>query len=179
MKMKWPVFCVLSFLVICSALAAQSKRSHSSEQLSFSAEDDSVKKPVAIPPDVWAILMKDDLVKSVAENQEPPAEKIPASWFSASAIHLSNSPKTDFVVVAEPPLAGGNVTIFWVFRDTGHGHELVMMAPMHGLEVKSTRWKSYRDIELTSMSAVKISTVLCRFDGRQYKEYKSKIEDIQ
>lgn len=81
--------------------------------------------------------------------------------------------------MAKGPLAGGNVVTCWVFRDTAHGHELVMTAPMHGLAVKSTRWKGYRDIELTSMSAAKISTVLCQFDGKQYKEFKSKVEDIQ
>jgi hypothetical protein len=179
MKIKWSVFSVLAFLVMSSALTAQSKRSHSSEQLAFSAEEDTVKKPVAIPQDVLAILATDEMVRNELENESLPTEKIPASWFAASAIHLSNSRETDFVVMARGPLAGGNVVTFWVFRGTPHGHELIMTAPMHDLIVKNTHWKGYRDIELLSASAVKISTVLCRFDGRKYKEYKSKLEDIR
>jgi hypothetical protein len=177
MNMKWPVF--LLCLVMCGVSSAQNKHSHSSEQLAFSAEDDAVKTPVAIPPDVLAILVKDELVSRELENESLSAEKIPLSWFSASAIHLSNSRKADFVVMARGPRAGGNVVTFWVFRSTSQGHEVVLTAPMHNLIVKNTRWKGYRDIELASMSAAKVSTVLCRFDGKQYKEYKSNLEDIQ
>lgn len=172
-------FCVfLFFLIICCALSGQSKRSHSGSQSSFSAEDAAVTKPAAIPKDILAILAKDKMVLVELENESLPAEKMPLSWFSASAIHLSKANLTDYVVVAEPPIAGGNVVTFWVFRDTGHGHDLVLTAPMHDLNVKNTRHNGYRDVELDSMSAVKISTVWCRFDGKQYKELKSKVEDI-
>ena len=175
--MKWPMF--LLCLVMCGASVAQSKHPHFSEQLTFSAEDDTVKKPVAIPQNVLATLVKDEMVSRELENENLPAEKIPLSWFSASAIHLSNSRRTDFVVMARGPLAGGNVVVFWVFRGTPHGHELVLTAPMHDLIVKNTRRNGYRDVELLSANAVTVSTVLCRFDGKQYKEYKSKAEDIQ
>jgi hypothetical protein len=82
MKIKWSVFSVLAFLVMSSALTAQSKRSHSSEQLAFSAEEDTVKRPVAIPQDVLAILARDEMVRNELENEELPVEKIPLSWFS-------------------------------------------------------------------------------------------------
>lgn len=164
---------------MCGALTAQNTRFHSLEQSVFSAEDDAVKKPVAIPDDVLAILVKDEMVSRALEDENLAAEKIPLSWFSASTIHLSKSRETDFVVMARGPLAGGNVVTFWVFRGTPHGHELVLAAPMHDLIVKNTRWNGYRDVELASMSAVKISTVLCRFDGKRYVKYKSKTEDIR
>jgi hypothetical protein len=179
MSMKWPVFLLSASLAICGALSAQNKHSHSTEQSVFSAEDDAVKKPAAIPEDVLAILAKDEMVSRTLEDENLPAEKIPMSWFSASAIHLSKSGKTDFVVMAKGPLAGGNVVTFWIFRGTGHGHELVLTAPMHDLVVRHSRRNGYRDVELTSMSAVKISSVLCRFDGKQYARYKSKVEDIR
>lgn len=175
-KMK-PVF-LFACLMMCSLLFAQNKNSHSTEQLAFSAEDSAVKKPVAIPADVMAILAKDEMVKNELENENLPVDKIPAEWFSASAVHLSKANLTDYVVMAEPPLAGGNVVTFWVFRDTGHGHDLVLTAPEHDLIVKKTRSNGYRDIELDAMTAVTISTVLCRFDGKQYKEYKSKQKNL-
>ena len=178
MKFRLLLCLLVTCLAVCGTLSGQSKHSHPSEQSSFSAEEASVKKPVTIPPDVWAILVKDDMVKKMAENEDPPVEKIPSSWFSASTIHLSKANLIDYVVMAEPPLAGGNVVTFWVFRDTGHGHDLVMTAPMHDLNVKNTRHNGYRDIELDAMTAVTLSTVLCRFDGKQYKEYKSKQKDL-
>jgi len=179
MSIKRSVFFLFASLAICGALSAQDKHSHSAEQSVFSAEDDAVKKPAAIPEDVLAILAKDGMVSRTREDENLPAEKIPRSWFSASAIHLSKSGKTDFVVMAKGPLAGGNVVTFWIFRGTAHGHELVLTAPMHDLVVRHSRRNGYRDVELTSMSAVKISSVLCRFDGKRYARYKSKIEDIR
>ena len=179
MNMKWPVFLLLLFLLMCGILAAQSNRSHSVEQSVFSAEDAAVKKPATIPEDVLAILAKDEMVSHALENENLPAEKLPLPWFSASTIHLSKLSQKDLVVMAVGPLAGGNVVTFWVFRWTAHGHELVLMTPAHDLAVKSSRWKGYRDIELTSMSAVTVSTVLCRFDGRRYARYESKTENIR
>jgi hypothetical protein len=148
-------------------------------QLHFSAEDEGVNHPVAIPPDVLAILKKDEMVGSAMDHEQISAEKVPLNWFSASDIHLGNSRKADLVVMAVGPLRGGNVTTFWVFRSTAHGYALVLTAPAHDLIVKSTRWNGFRDIELTSMSAVQINSVLCRFDGKKYTGYKTKSEQIR
>jgi len=45
--------------------------------------------------------------------------------------------------------------------------------PAHDLIVVNARWKGYRNIELVSMTAKQISTVLLRFDGKAYAEDKS------
>lgn len=152
---------------------------YSSQQRHFSAEVAGVDLPVAIPQDVLAILRNDQMVRNGIEDENLPAEKMPPSWFSASAIHLSNSSKVDLVVVAQGPLAGANVTTFWVFRATSRGYELVLTAPAHDLAVMNTRWKGYRDIELISLTGVQISTVLCRFDGKRYKAHKTSSEPIR
>jgi hypothetical protein len=178
MNMKRPAFFLLS-LLMCSIFTAQSSHSHPAEQTVFSAEDAEVRRPVTVPVDVLAILGKDEMVSHTLENENLPAAKLPSTWFSASTIHLSKPSQKDLVVMAKGPLAGGNVVMFWIFRRTTHGHELVLMAPAHDLAVKNSRWNGYRDIALSSMSARRISTVLCRFDGRQYTKYKSKTEDIR
>jgi hypothetical protein len=77
------------------------------------------------------------------------------------------------------PLRAANVTPFWVFSATARGYELVIMAPAHDLIVRNTWWKGYRDIELVSLTAAEISTVLVRFDGERYKEYKARSEHIR
>ncbi|HKF20966.1 MAG TPA: hypothetical protein VKE93_05325 [Candidatus Angelobacter sp.] len=170
---------LLTFLVMGCAATAQVKGSHPSEQTHFSAEVEGVDKPVTLPQDVVAILGKDEMVRNALENENVPAEKMPLSWFSASAIHLSNSGKVDLVVAGNPPLAGANVTTFWVFRATPHGYELVLNAPAHDLAVMNTRSRGYRDIELISMTAVQMSSVLCRFDGARYTKYKARSEPIR
>lgn len=178
MKTRCSVLLLL-VLTLAGVVESTEDKQRSTEQLNFSAEDTSVKKPVAIPKEVLAILRNDRTVQSVLDNENIPPENLPSSWFSASAIHLSAASGMDLVVVGEPPVVGGNVTIFWVFCSTPEGYKLVLTAPAHGLEVKKTRWNGHRNIELTSMSAVKISTVLCRFDGQQYIEFRSSLEPIQ
>ncbi|HEX7284776.1 MAG TPA: hypothetical protein VF532_01260 [Candidatus Angelobacter sp.] len=149
------------------------------QQLHFSAEDRSVNKPVTIPPDVLAMLKKDEMVGNVLESENTPVEKIPLEWFSAAEIHLSNARHSDLLVMATGPLAGGNVVTFWVFRATTHGYELALTAPAHDLILMNTRWKGYRDIELVALTAVQYTSVLCRFDGERYKKYKVRSRPIR
>jgi len=179
MSSKRIVAALLAFLVTCNPGTTLEKAAQPSDQRHFSAEEDGVKKPVPIPEAVLAILRKDEKVRNVLEADNIPAEKIPISWFSASAIHLSRPEQTDLVVMEVGPLRGANVITFWIFSATTHGYRLVLMAPAHDLIVKNTRWKGYREIELVSMTALEISTVLVRFDGERYKKYKARSEHIR
>jgi hypothetical protein len=168
------------FLALRGAALAQGKRDAlPAEQSHFSAEDAGVQRPMAIPKDVIAILTQDDLVRTALKNQKLPVEKLPLSWFSAAGIHLGNANETDVVVMAEKELHGANATTFWIFRSTSKGHQLVLTAPAHDLKVKNVQWLGYREIGLVSMTANRISTVLCRFDGRKYAQYKSTTKDIR
>jgi hypothetical protein len=168
MKIKWLVATFFALFMVCGQEAALGKRSSQPEQLHFSAEDSGVTKPVAIPDDVLAILRDDETVRLALKDESTPAEKLPLSWFSASAVHLSRSDKSDLVVKGEGPIAGANVTTFWIFNATDRGHELVFTAPAHDLIVQRTRWNGHREIEIISATASNVSTVLCRFDGKRY-----------
>lgn len=180
MQTRWLFLSLLIFHVASAPRAVQAKQHpHETPQTQFSAEEAGVKQPVAIPGDVMAILRQDENVRNILESKNILPENLPSSWFSASAIHLSSTSRTDLVVVGESPLAGANVVTFWVFCATAHGYRLVLTAPAHDLEVTSTRWKGYRDIELISLTAVQISRVICRFDGKRYRAYKSTSEPIQ
>jgi hypothetical protein len=177
--MKTSTLALLALLLMCNAAPSAGKSSRSSEQVVFSAEESEVKKPVALRQDVLAILKKDEMVRNVLEYENMPPEKLPPSWFSASEIHLGRSRDADMVVVANPPLAGGNVTTFWVFCATPHGYELVLKAPAHTLRVKNTSRRGHRDIELISATAVEVSTVLLRFDGEKYAGFKTRSGPIR
>lgn len=175
MKVKGTAITV-ALLVLCTAATTENKRSHVPEQLHFSAEDNGVKKPVVIPNSVLDILTSDEDVRDELESEKIAAEGVPLWWFSASAIHLSSPERLDLVVMGEWPLSGANVTTFWVFRMTDRGYDLVLRAPAHDLIVNDTRWKGYRDIELISMTAKQMSTVVCRFNGQRYEAHRKKTE---
>jgi hypothetical protein len=179
MNIKQSRIVLLVFLAILSARVAEAKSPQRSEQTAFNAEDDSVKRPVAIPQDVLAALSRDKLVKDVLENENIPAEKIPASWFSASTIHLRDAREADLIVMAVGPLRGANVTMFWIFRAAATGHELLFTGEGHDLTVKNARLNGYREIETSAVIMQKLSTVSYRFEGKQYARYKDTLEEIR
>ena len=178
MKSGWAVL-ILIVLVISGRACAQKPPRQEPEQTHFSAEDESVKNPIAIPDDVLALLRQDKMVRSSLEYEGIPPEKLPLSWFSASAIHLSGPGEPDLIVAAEGPLMGANVENFWVFRHTDHGYDLVLNAPAHDLIVVRTVWNKLREIEVLGATAASVHTVRLRFDGRRYVLYRDKWEDIR
>jgi hypothetical protein len=143
------------------------------EQLSFSAEDENVKLPADIPQDAWKILQEDHMVQDVLESENLTTEQLPRSWFLASAVHLGDSQENDLLVIANPPLAGGNVTTFWLFIQTPKGMKLVLTAPAHDFIIKSSRSHGHRDINMIGMTAIRIMSVTFHYDGNRYQESSS------
>ena len=166
-------------LAISCIATAQTKRALPSEQTAFSAEDEAVRRPVAIPEDVLAILRTNEDVRGSLENESIPPDKLPLSWFSASIVHLNDRKKQDLIVEGEPPLSGANTVWFWVFRPTPHGHELVLAAPAHDLIVRSSIHNGLRDIEMLAATSSSVHTVDFRFDGHKYAIFREKWEDIK
>ena len=178
MKISWPIGVLLG-VVVCSAQNADSKHPRATEQSSFSAEDDSVKKPVAIPQDVLAALSRDKLVRDVLEKENIPAERIPAASFSASAIHLGKAGRGGPHCHVNGPGPRSKCHDVLGFPPTAAGHEFVFFGGGHDLRIKTTRSRGYRDIETLAVTMQKLSTVVYRFDGKQYKRYKEKSEEIR
>ncbi|MGO9642945.1 MAG: hypothetical protein ACLP1Y_16750 [Candidatus Acidiferrales bacterium] len=178
MKLRWSAI-IFVFVVACGSARAQNNPSGPSEQTHFSAEDTAVKKPIVIPEEVLDILKKDGMVRDALEAQNLSADELPSSWFSGSAIHLSSADEQDLVVVGNAPLLGSNVTTFWVICLTARGPQLVLMAHAHNLVVKNTRWRGHRDVEVTAATALRVSTVLYRFDGKRYVASARETQDIQ
>jgi|GEM_PF-2881221 hypothetical protein len=82
-------------------------------------------------------------------------------------------------VVANYPVAGANTTFFWIFRTTGKGHNLILTAMAHNLNVKSTRWNGFKEIEVLSVTLGQANVGLYRFNGTGYTLYKATSERIQ
>jgi hypothetical protein len=149
------------------------------EQTHFSAEDESVNHPAEIPAVVFAILAKDETVHRVLRNQDISVANLPASWFSAAQAQLGGAGEKDFIVAAEGPLMGANISPFWVFIHDSRGYKLVLSISVHDLVVKRTRSHGYKDLELDAMTASTITTARFRFDGNEYKKFSGRTEEIK
>jgi hypothetical protein len=97
----------------------------------------------------------------------------------ASEVHLTGPEEKDLVVVAAGLLRGANVTTFWVLRPADGGYELLLTAPAHDLIIKQSRSKGYKNIELLSATAVWVSTMSLRFDGRRYEVHTRSAKPIR
>jgi hypothetical protein len=179
MKVSLTVIVLLVPLTLCGSAISQFKHLQLPEQTHFSAENESVQKPVPLPEDVLVILKQDEMVRNALEDENVPADKLPSTWFSASVVHLSSPEKEDLIVVGEPPLSGANIVTFWIFCASPHGYELVLTAAAHDLIVRKKRWNGHLEIEMLAATAVEVSSVLFRWDGKRYAEYREKSEDIK
>ncbi len=147
---------------------AQDAGRSSGEQTHFSAEDDAVRRPMVLPDGALRVIKEDPYVAGMLQDQAPAATQIPKGWLMASQVHLAGPGENDIVVVASGLLMGANITSFWVLRPSRVGYELLLTAQGHDLLIRHSRSKGYRDIELLSSTAVTVSTVSFKFDGRKY-----------
>lgn len=148
------------------------KTKPSQEQLQFSMEED-VQNPAALPKGARNILSKDEDVLGMLEQEKLSPDKLPAAWFSTAKVHLARKEETDFVVIAQYPLAGANVTTFWVLRPTAHGLELILRTGGHNLVIHNQRSNEYRNIEASAGNAAYLQRSFYRFDGKSYKRFKT------
>lgn len=173
------VACALG--VACGSASAQ-KKHHlhpAQDQLAFSADDPGVKEPVALPDTLKPVLAADDYVQRLLEDRKLTADKLPAAWFSAALVRLTDRRQNDLVVVGEGPIRGADGTTFWIFCPTLHGYAQALKVSTHTLVVKDLKTKGARELEAQSPSAGDVFSVSYRFDGQQYKSYKEVSEPIR
>jgi hypothetical protein len=178
-KTKWPILIFTAGLLLVSGSGSQTSQHEAAEQRHFSAEDESLMRPAAIPVGVQALLLKDESVRRALDAEEAVRDGFPGSWFSASEVHLGSAQENYLVVVGRGPMLGANITAFWIFRSTKNGYEEVLSDRAHDLIVLNGMWKGHRKIELFSATGISVHTVLLRFDGGRYRYYSDKWESPQ
>ena len=149
------------------------------EQYLFSAEDTSVRRPVAVPEHALQLLAKEPGVLATLKAERIPEARPPQAWFLASEVHLGGPREPDLVVIGVGPLRGANVGEFWVFERTEAGYRIVLSTSAMQLEILGSKSNGYRNIRGTRLiGATKISSVVFRFRGGKYQADKPKIEPI-
>ncbi len=135
----------------------------------------------SIPAAALNVLKGDETVRSCLDKRQMSSDQLPASWFSASQIHLSGAEQDDLLVqpISSPERAGCFHGVdccawFWVFRQVGKRYELVLKVFAGALSVRDTTSKGYRDIEVASGNAKGYATMTFRFDGLRYKQFRKR-----
>jgi len=88
--------------------------------------ENEIERPAKIPLNVLMDLRKDNEVRRCATDENL-AGNVPAAWFKASVVHLSNSRNPDLIVQPNQVcLFGANIGPFWVFRNIPKGYKLAL-----------------------------------------------------
>lgn len=187
-------YCTIYLAVIATiSTASQSAKIPSlGEQTHFDVEYEfgvhPIRHPIGIPLKALDTLRHEPgLVAACEKAERLSAGQVPAEWFVASQIHLSNGTGRDLIVQpkSDPDshpsnrcLFGANVGPFWVFVETSTGYKLVLDASGHDLKVLHNRTGGYRDIEVSSETATTLSVAIYKFNGKTYELSSSHSEPI-
>ncbi|HEY6444836.1 MAG TPA: hypothetical protein VIY53_00135 [Acidobacteriaceae bacterium] len=168
-----------ALLAAAVSLPAQSNH-RIAEQRHFSAEDATVGKPVPIPSAVMAILSQDELVRGSLDDEGNPRSGPPsADSFLASEVHLGESAEKDLVVIAGPPLAGSNVTTFWLFRMREGRPLSVLRTGGHDLIIEKSRSHGLAIVKTDAMTCCTLTELTFHFDGTRYGLARRKATSIR
>jgi hypothetical protein len=155
---------------------------HSRQQTNFGVED-TFQKPVSIPDDALQSLRMskgtDDLLQECAEKEGIPAAEIPASWFVASEIRLTQMGSSGLVVRGERACLGGaHIAQFWVLAKSAEGYRVVFQGRADGLAVLPTRTNGYRDLQLVivTQAGAYVDYVKFRYSKGKYHVSRHRIE---
>lgn len=151
-------------LVFCAAsVVAQAQK----VQTVFSLEEE-VRKEVAVPMDVMAILKSDRRVDGCFQQKGEGASE--AAWFAASEIDLNGDRRMDLIIKAKDAcLFGANQGPFWVFQKMPDGYQQVLSANGLGLAVMPKKVNSFNQIEISKVAAQKPAIKVYSFKAGKYQ----------
>lgn len=158
------VYALFVFAVGTASSQDKASMTSASEQLQFSASG-RVQKTVTIPNDVLLDLKQDKLVKATLSQGHPAGV---ASLLLASVIHLNSSDEEDLVVIGQGELVSYGNTVFWIYRPSSKGYEMIFTTYGGELTVKNSRTKEYRDLTMVTPDGPRFHRAQYHFDGRQY-----------
>ncbi len=161
---------LLGFAFAQSPAKSSPSRPEPSEQLSFSAEDTAFQKPVPIPDAAFDILRDDEFVLRTLAAEGIAPHKLPREWFSASDVHLAPGER-DLIVMAQGPLRGANICMFWVFVPSPTGLVLALRTAAHDLIAANARTRGHRNLQALSATSQQLTTITYHFEGDEYHTY--------
>ncbi len=108
------------------------------------------------------------------------ADKISASWFEASKIHLGGPKEVNLLVKAKDGcLFGANIGPFWIFRRTPQGYELLLAVSALGVRLLPHTTNGHKDIAAGAVAGGKFVSAFYKFDGHRYVEAGNKVDEIK
>jgi hypothetical protein len=165
----------------CLITTVQAKTHRTAEQTSFGLGDlgPVIQHPVQISDPELAALAEDDVMLRELDR-EPPIGKLTREGLEAGVVHLHGPHERDLIVVGSgAPFIGANVGPFWIVRDLPDGPQVVFSTIALGISIQSTWFNQYRTIEASAATAVEVTTVRFRFDGKKYVVYKTSVEEMK
>lgn len=101
-------------------------------------------------------------------------------WVEAAQIDFNFDGQQDYIVVATaPPLAGANVTKFWIFLAKSSGYELVLSTTALSLEFSTENYNGFRQINTSWATRDEYTTSNYQFAKGKYRLTESETRKIE
>jgi hypothetical protein len=140
----------------------------STKQLKFDMEDHVVCEKTLLPQSIWEQVVTSDGSKhfksQLSESDEP------SRWVDAAHLDINFDSVPDYVVVAvEPPLAGPNVTPFWIYLSTSSGYKCVLSTTALSLEFSDSPSNGFRNVKVSWVSGDEYTISNYHFVSKEYR----------
>jgi hypothetical protein len=134
---------------------------------------------VPLPPAFLNALLKGELVNSSVARMTDYQRNNPSELFIASEARLGPPDEIDYIVGGVPPLCGASSDFYWVVRPTARKPEVILVASGKAIEFMGSRSHDYRNIRTVSGTVWILEEYIYRFDGEEYKLWKTRSESRQ
>jgi hypothetical protein len=135
---------------------------------------------VAVSPGVLKVLLATEEAKEGLEYSSDSERNRPAELFHAAEVHLARPQEEDLVVIGVcPPMCGADNSWFWLVRSAIMDPQVVLVLGGSLVELLDSRTNGYRDVRCSWSSAAETRDTIYRFDGKQYKVWKDKRNELR
>lgn len=155
------------FLVAALSIFFAACLNASAQQTVFDLEG-NVRREVAVPDDVIAVLKSDERVDACFREKGEGASE--ATWFAASEIDLNGDRKMDLIIKAKDGcLFGANQGPFWIFQKMPDGYRQLFSASGLQLAVLPKKVNSFSQIKISKVVSQKPTSKIYSFKSGKYQ----------
>lgn len=160
---------IMLFSCISGLCAAAQCAEDPDGQYHFSMEDDA--RSLTLPSPIADLLAQDPDIVKLKTREHTPGGSLPNSWISVAEIKLSKGVE-GYAITGQWPIAGANVTTFWVFIENQTGPKEVLKTAGHDLLIGRPCIRSFKTIQASYEIAGHFHKTNYVYDGRVYIQSK-------
>jgi hypothetical protein len=132
---------------------------------------------VRVPDEIWNAIVAGE---QIPELKRTLLEQNSADiWVIGSQIDLNDDGYNEYIVMAaKPPLAGANITTFWIFAHDRNNYRLILQTSAFGLDVEEKVVGNFRTVVAFKISNNQSVEVEFKYANGHYQPSDPKVKRL-